>query len=584
MSRLPIRVRVTAACALAMAAVLAGSGLFLYLRLSSHLALALDRELQLRSQDLAALVTQPHASLSRESGSRFIERGESYAQLLAPNGRVLDATVPLGRAPILSGVELREARHAPLYLDRPAVPGLNEPSRLLATTVRRDGRPLVLAVGATLQDRAETLASFRDELLIAGPFALFLASSIGYLLAGLSLKQVESMRRRASAISAETPGERLPVPRTGDEIERLAKTLNEMLERLEGALERERDFVADAGHELRTPLALLRTELELALRQAESVAELKEAVRRSSQEADRLCQLAEDLLLIARADRGRLPLRIESLAVHDLFASVLSRVEWRAAAEGKAVTADVVSAAPSAVTGFDWSRRLRTWSATPFATAAPRSGSGRRGTTAKSICTSETMGQASPTTFSSAPSSASRAPMCPEDTAVPGSGSRLSARLPKPMGAARTRSTRARSGPMCGSRFRATKRDRGFLMPTWGAVTWGVAASGALTAAAVAFLLRNRRAVVIATAAVAAMLGPLFWDLILRHTGGNFFVDAPGTVFPVSYENTGSGVFATAIGTLLLGFGPLRTANGRRLALTALVCGAAALLVDIYLY
>src|SRR5207237_154473 len=86
---LPIRVRITVAFSLAMAVVLAGSGLFLYLRLSSHLALALDRELQLRAQDLAALVSQSHASLSRDSAGRFVERGESYAQLIAPNGRVL---------------------------------------------------------------------------------------------------------------------------------------------------------------------------------------------------------------------------------------------------------------------------------------------------------------------------------------------------------------------------------------------------------------------------------------------------------------------------------------------------------------
>jgi heavy metal sensor kinase len=349
MSRLPIRVRVTAAFALAMAVVLAASGLFLYLRLGSHLELALDRELRLRAQDLAALVSQQDASLERESRSRFVERGESYAQLVAPSGRVLDATEPLGRSPVLTAGELAAVRSGPVYADRPTVPGLDEPSRLLATTVRRGGRPLVLVVGATRQDRAETLASFRDELLIAGPIALALASVIGYFLAGLSLKQVESMRRRASAISADTPGERLPVPPTGDELERLGETLNEMLGRLEAAIERERDFVADAGHELRTPLALLRTELELALRHAESADELKEAVRRSSQEVDRLSQLAEDLLLIARSDRGRLPLRVETVGVQGLLASVRNRVAWRAEAEGKSVSAD--AAADASVLG-----------------------------------------------------------------------------------------------------------------------------------------------------------------------------------------------------------------------------------------
>jgi hypothetical protein len=121
-------------------------------------------------------------------------------------------------------------------------------------------------------------------------------------------------------------------------------------------------------------------------------------------------------------------------------------------------------------------------------------------------------------------------------------------------------------------------------MPTWGATIWGVIASGVLVVLAVWFLLRERRPGVAVAAAVAAMLGPLLWDLILRHTGGDFFVDAPGYVFPVSFEDTGSGVFATAIGALLLGFGPLRADTGRRVALTALFCGLAALLVDIYLY
>jgi heavy metal sensor kinase len=351
-ARVPIRIRVTAAFAIAMAAVLAASGLFLYLRLSSHLALALDRELRLRAQDLTALVHDPNASLVHDSASRFVERGESYAQLLTPTGRVLDATRPLGRTPVLSRLQLAEAGRKPIYIDRPSVPGLDEPSRVLATSVRSAGRPLVLAVGATVQDRAETLASFRDELLVAGPLALILAAAAGYFLAGLSLKPVESMRRRAAAISAETPGERLPVAPTGDELERLGTTLNEMLSRLEAAVARERDFVADAGHELRTPLALLRTELELAWRHAGSADELREAVRRSSREVERLAQLAEDLLLIARSDRGRLPLQIETLHVAEVYAAVRDRVAWRADAQGT----DVVVAADDALVRGD---RLR---------------------------------------------------------------------------------------------------------------------------------------------------------------------------------------------------------------------------------
>jgi hypothetical protein len=121
-------------------------------------------------------------------------------------------------------------------------------------------------------------------------------------------------------------------------------------------------------------------------------------------------------------------------------------------------------------------------------------------------------------------------------------------------------------------------------VPTWGAVAWGVVASGVLAVLAVAFLLRDRRPAVLVTAGVSAALAPLLWDLVLRHTGGDFFVDAPGYVFPVSYEDTGSGVLATALSALALGFGPLAAETGRRVALTAATCGAAALLVDIYLY
>jgi len=337
MTRVPIRIRVTAAFAVAMALVLAGTGWLLYLRVGTDLANALDRQLHLRAHDLKALVQERGTTLAGAGGVPFIEPGENYAQLLDSRGRVLDGTRPLGRQSLLSADELRLASRQAIFEDRRSVPGLDEPSRLLASPLTRGDAKLVLVVGSTRADRTETLGNLRNELLIAGPIALFLASLAGYFLAGLSLQAVESMRSRAAAISAETPGSRLPVPQTGDELERLGTTLNAMLGRLESALERERDFVADAGHELRTPLALLRTELELALRHAETAEELRDAVRASSEEVDRLTQLAEDLLLIARFDRGRLPLRVETLDASELLATIASRFEWRAQEAGRQV-------------------------------------------------------------------------------------------------------------------------------------------------------------------------------------------------------------------------------------------------------
>jgi hypothetical protein len=121
-------------------------------------------------------------------------------------------------------------------------------------------------------------------------------------------------------------------------------------------------------------------------------------------------------------------------------------------------------------------------------------------------------------------------------------------------------------------------------MPSWGAVAFGVVLTGVLTAVAVVFVLRERRPPVVVAAALSAAVAPLCWDLILRHTGGDFFVDAPGYVFPVSFEDAGSGVFATALSALALGLGPMRRETARRLALAAALCGAVALLVDIYLY
>jgi signal transduction histidine kinase len=134
------------------------------------------------------------------------------------------------------------------------------------------------------------------------------------------------------------------VPAANDEIGRLGATLNGMLDRLdssylrlEESLERERKFVADASHELRTPLATLKAELDLALRGERDAAELRAAIASAAEETDRLIQLAEDLLVIARSDQGKLPIRREKLAAATLLAAVQARFASRAAAAGASI-------------------------------------------------------------------------------------------------------------------------------------------------------------------------------------------------------------------------------------------------------
>lgn len=335
MTRIPIRVRVAGAFAAAMALVLAVTGLFLYARLDSHLSLALDRQLRQRAQDLATLLADSRTHLAADSAGKFVEPGESYAELVDPNG-VVDATPDLRRTRLLTTREIALALHRTIYRNRSSTPGLDEQSRFLATGVRVGQRNLVLVVGVTRQNDVETLNSFREELLLAGPAALLLATVVGYLLAGVSLRPVERMRAGASRISADEAGRRLPVPSTGDEVEQLGHTLNEMLERLEAALQRERDFVADAGHELRTPLAIMQTELELALRDG-GTEDLRAAVLASSRETARLSRLADDLLLVARSIGGRIPLQTEPISARALLDDVRARFEWPAADRGATI-------------------------------------------------------------------------------------------------------------------------------------------------------------------------------------------------------------------------------------------------------
>jgi heavy metal sensor kinase len=329
LARVPIRLRLTLVFAAAMAAVLAAMGLFLYVRLAVALDRTIDQSLRSRAGDVATLIQETDSSLGREP---LTQQDQDFVQVVRPGGQVLDSTPALSGRTLLGGDQLARASGAAIMVDRPPFPGSDDPVRVLARPVStEDHGLLVVAVGASLEERAEALESLRDQLLLGGPAALVLSSLAAYALAAAALRPVESMRREAEAVSAAEPGRRLPLPPARDEVARLGETLNTMLGRLESAFAREQRFVSDASHELRTPLATLRAELELALRRTRTREELEAALRSAAEESERLSQLAEDLLVLARSHGGRLPVRRERLAVAELLVDVRERYARRAA-------------------------------------------------------------------------------------------------------------------------------------------------------------------------------------------------------------------------------------------------------------
>jgi len=321
--RAPFRVRLTLGFAGAMIVLFGGLALLLQTQFGGSLDQGINDSLHTRAADLSTLL----------DGKRQLpvlpESGGAFAQIVDPaTGRVRDFT-PGHDDPLLSADDARRAAAAPLLVDRGGARLLARP---VATLPAAD-----LVVGSSLSERNRALTTLSELLFIGGPVMLVLTCLAGYVLAERALAPVESMSAQAARISGAPRGGRLPVPEAKDELHRLGGTLNAMLSRVEDALTRERTFVADAGHELRTPLSILKLELELALESDSSRTELQSRLRSAAEEVDRLAKLATDLLIIARAEQGRLPLEKQPLAIGPVLERVAGRFAAPARSRGRSV-------------------------------------------------------------------------------------------------------------------------------------------------------------------------------------------------------------------------------------------------------
>ena len=337
-SRIPTRLRLTLLFAIGALMVLSLAGVFVYERFRSQVDTTIDINVKTQASALLSLISNTDAGLSQIVANPLVRGHQNFVQILNSRGEIVAATPGLKREPLLSGDALLMALGDRQFITHHKSAALPQGARLLATPVRTQehGR-VVMIVGTPLDQQSSSLSNLGLVLAIVGPLAVIAISFAAYRVASAALAPVELMRKRAAAVSAAQMGVRLPLPPADDEIRRLGVTLNEMLERLERSFAHERRFVADASHELRTPLATLKAELELGLRRERSPEELRDTLRSAQEEVDRLSSLADDLLVLARADEGRLPIREDVLDVLEL----LERTQHRAELTGGTVTIDV---------------------------------------------------------------------------------------------------------------------------------------------------------------------------------------------------------------------------------------------------
>lgn len=331
-----VRAKMTVLATLVAVIAVGISAVALLVVLRHSLERAGDDAAKTRVQDLAALATSGTlpALLTVPNDEDIAQVVDASGAVLAGStghtGRGIATFAPEGTAPVVRMVR--------------DVPDDNEliDFRVWAKRAQTHDGPVIVYIGTSLDSVNETIATVRRVLLLILPPLLALLAVASWVLVGRALRPVEAIRAEVADISGRALDRRVPVPPNRDEIGRLASTMNEMLDRLQAASERQRKFVADASHELQSPIAALRTQLEVAIAQPATTdwAATSSDLLAESRHMERLVR---DLLFLARSDGEESVRRIEPVDLDDIVLEEATRLRSSARV---GVDASGVSAAP----------------------------------------------------------------------------------------------------------------------------------------------------------------------------------------------------------------------------------------------
>lgn len=353
--RLGVRASATGLATAVVAAALVIGGLLLVTLIRRSLVSGVDTGAFGRARDVAALATAGHL----QSVVSSTTQESSVVQVVGPTNNIIAASENVaGDPPVLATPPTRRSAIATTSSSVSIGEG-GQSFRLIALPVTLPSGPGWIYVATSLNQVESSVSRVGSLFAIGSPFLLALVAATTWLAVGRALRPVEHIRRTAAAIGGADLEDRLPVPATNDEIARLTQTMNEMLGRLQASAVRQRQFVGDASHELRSPLTALRAQVDVALAHPLTTGSSStqcEVLLHVQQEAERMSLLIDDLLFLARADEDGQPGHHATVDLDDL---VLAEAQRLRALDGPEIRVAGPTATRIRGSARDLSRMLR---------------------------------------------------------------------------------------------------------------------------------------------------------------------------------------------------------------------------------